>query len=372
MTSIASLLLTIACAATPALFDTRQLIEQALDEPTRIRLENIKLADAINEVTRQTGVRIVMPLQAMQLVSDGPNRVIKKVHIEHVPLRHGLTSLLDPLGMTWTVREDGVEVIPKDAVACLGRPPTPNELELLGEVSAAQLSLDERALDRLRPRIQFQVPELGDTWGTLKAAVRAVGAGPGDEVLTAACEKLGWAWCLSGERIVVSSAGAQIRARLRQPVSVRMNNRPLLDVLSAVAAPLNLPIRVEPGALAALPQSVQRNFSLNVTHQSAEQVLDGVAAYTGLGYFVEPQGIVFFHPQAGAPAQRPADSVPSPGSADPYVGKIVITLGDGRTFEWLIRRSELPEDLRQMRETAIQETIDALRLKAATPTADRQ
>jgi hypothetical protein len=47
--------------------------------------------------------------------------------------------------------------------------------------------------------------------------------------------------------------------------------------------------------------------------------------------------------------------------ADPYIGKLVVELPDGRSVEWLIKRSELPEDLRQMRERHIAEMIEALR-----------
>jgi hypothetical protein len=355
------LVLTVLTAASP---ETRRLIEQALDEPTKISLDNIKLGDAIGALTQQTGVRIVMSPEAMRFVAQGANTLVRKAEIANVPLRVGLTRLFEPLGMTWRVAESVVEVIPKDAIACLGRPPTKVELDLLSELSAMQPGLDERALDRLRPRIQFQVPDLGDTWGSLKAAVRAVGAGPGDEVLTTASEKLGWAWCLSGERITIAPAGAQYRARLQQPVSLRINNRPLYEVLNTVGAQVQVPIRVEPGVLAALPPGTQRSMILNVQQQPVEQILDGIAANTGLAYLIGPEGVVFYRPSVGG--GRTADAPPSPGSADPYVAKIIVPLGDGRTFEWLIRRSELPEDLREMRDDAIQETIDALRRQAAT------
>jgi len=351
------LALGLVAAASP---DTRRLIEQALDEPTKISLDNIKLGDAIGVLTEQTGVRIVMSPEAMRFVAQGASTLIRKAEIANVPLRVGLTRLFEPLGMTWRVAESVVEVVPKDAVACLGRPPTKAELDLLGEVSSTQLGLDERALERLRPRIQFQVPDLGDTWGSLRAAVRAVGAGSGDEVLNTACDKLGWAWCLSGDRITIAPAGAQYRARLQQPITIRVDQRPMHEVLNAISAKVQVPIRIEPGVL-------QRSMSLNVQQQPAEQILEGIAANTGLGYLIGPEGVVFYRPSAG----RPADAAPSPGSADPYVAKIIVPIGDGRTFEWLIRRSELPEDLRQMRDQAIQETIDALRLKAAEPTADR-
>jgi len=357
-------------AATSALFDTTGLIEQALDEPTKITLETVKLVDAIQAVTEQTGVRIVMSAEVMGLVPQGAETVIQKVDIARVPLREGLTRLFAPLGMDWRVREDGVEVIPKEAIACLGRAPTWGELQLLSELAATSPGLDEAALGRLQSKVQFQVPETGGTWLTLSAAIRSVGAGPGDEVLTAACNKLGWAWCLSGERLLITSIGEHVRRRLQQPVSLRMNNRPLFDVLSAVSGSAGVPVRVEPGTLTTLPINLQRNFSLNVQQQSVEQVLDSIAAYTGLGYMVGPDGVMFYRPElrggGESRAMEPAAAqTATPSSSNPYVGKVVVPLPDGRSMEWLIRASELPEDLRQMREQDIQEVIDALRRKAA-------
>lgn len=355
-------------AGSPKVFDTQALIEQALDEPTKITLENVKLGSAIQIVTDQTGVRVFMSPQVMSLVPQGADMLIEKVDIARVPLREGLTRLFAPLGMNWVTRGDGVEVVPKDAIACLGRAPTWNELQVLAELSAVQLGLDEAALMRLQPKVQFQVPELSATWLNLSIAVRGVGAGPGDEVLTAACNKLGWAWCLSGDRILVTSAQDLLRRRLTQPLSLRMNNRPLFDVLSAISASSGVPVRVEPGVITTLSLEIQRNFSLNVQQQSVEQALDNIAAFTGLGYVVTVEGVMFYRPDAGGDRRAFEPLAVPAGSPDPVVGRVVIPFPDGRTIEWVIRASELPDDLRQMRERDIQDTIDALRRKAAQTT----
>ncbi|MCH7885791.1 MAG: hypothetical protein IIC01_11155 [Planctomycetes bacterium] len=48
---------------------------------------------------------------------------------------------------------------------------------------------------------------------------------------------------------------------------------------------------------------------------------------------------------------------------DPVVAKITVTQEDGKTIDWLIRRSELPDDLRQMRKRDLARMIEALRRK---------
>ena len=118
-----------------------------------------------------------------------------------------------------------------------------------------------------------------------------------------------------------------------------------------------------------MPVHMRRNFSINVRAQSAEQVLEEICAYTGLGYLIEPDGVLLYMPTGGAAGRDPAGNTRPVGLAptasvslsDPYVAKMVIPLGDGKTMEWLIRRSELPEDLRRMRERDLAEGFEAAR-----------
>ena len=119
----------------------------------------------------------------------------------------------------------------------------------------------------------------------------------------------------------------------------------------------------EPGAISSLPDHVQVGFSLTVYEKPGEEVLEAIAAYTGLGYLIEPDGVLFYDLSDGSTQGSEADAAAL--AADPYVAVIEVPLEDGRAFRWLIRQSELPRDLQQMRERHIQETIDKLRQSEA-------
>lgn len=361
MSFLFSMCLTAAALISPAP-ETRALIAKAMTEPTQITLENIRLVDAICKITDQTGVRIVMTPEAMRYVPQGPETVIAKVSIANVPLREGLERLFGPLGMKFELADDHIRIVPKDALLCLGRAPTWTELETLQQLSAMQPGLKANDLDKLQGRIQFQVNS-PDAWGTLSQAMQNVGAGLGDDILTVATNQLGWTWCLSDDHIVVSTFERMLRQRMKHPISVRMTNRPLIDVIQAIGEAINAPVRVEPGAIAAMPIQKQ-TYSMDANMLRAEQVLDGIAAKTGLGYLLGPDGILFYNPQGGQVSAQPVPA--SPGASDPYVAKIVIAIGDGRTFEWMIRRSELPDDLKQIRERDIQQFIDEFRKRPDT------
>lgn len=355
--SILSMTWVIAAAIFGPVPETKALIARALTEPTQITLEHIRLADAICKITEQTGVRIVMTPEAMRYVPQGAETVIERVNIANVPLREGLERLFSPLGMRFELADDHVRIVPKDALLCLGRAPTWIELETLQQLSTMQPGLKVNDLDKLQGRIQFQV-NAPDAWGTLSQAMQNVGAGLGDDVLSLATNQLGWTWCLADDHIVVGTFERMLRQRMKQPISIRMTNRPFIEVIQAVGDSINTPIRVEPGAIAAMPVQKQKNYSIDATNMRTEQVLDGIAANTGLGYLLSPEGIFFYNPQTSPVNTQTA--VPS-GASDPYIGKITIEIGEGRTFEWLIRKSELPDDLKQVRERDIQQFIDEFR-----------
>jgi len=344
---------------------TRVLIEQALDEPARITLENVALGDAIQAVTDQTGVRIVMPPAVMRLAPQGERTLITKVDIANLPLREGLNRLFAPLAMTYVVLDNRIEVVPTPVLRTLGRTATWAELDTLAWLTALRPGEDPQALGALQKRLQMQVgsPNAGDQ---LAESIRNVGAGAGDDVLSAATNALGWGWSLSDNSIVIATQERLTRNRLQRPIFVRLNNTTLFEVMQAVGSAVGVRVQVEPGALAALPAQVQKNFSINAQNAPAEQALDDISANTGLGYMIGPDGVVFYKPE-NLPAS--ASQAPAPG-ADPYVAKISISLGEGKTIDWLIRRSELPADLLEMRDDDIAEGFENLRRIRRTAAPD--
>lgn len=339
----------------------KPLIEQALDESAEINLESLPLGDALRKISEQTGIKIIVPPETMELAPQGADTVVQRVEISNVPLREGLAQFLAPLGMTFQVQGAYLVVIPEPALQCLGRPPTWDELDVLSDLRSMRPGVRADDLQRLREMVQFQLP-VPDAWSILAGAVRSVGAGAGDEVLAIACGNLGWAWCLSGHGIAITSYEQQIRSRLQQPISFRMNNVPLIDVLAEIGRHVGVAVHTEPGALASLPLYIQKNFSLNVQQTSGEEVLEKIVATTGLAYSIQPDG-VYFTLTGGPPTQTEGfvQEQSERRTRDPYVGKIVVELEGGKSIEWFIRSSELPPDLRQRREEDLQAAFEALR-----------
>lgn len=361
-TAIAGVLI----VAGAGLQDSRGLLDLALDEPADITLENVSVIDALAQISEKTGVEIVLPPDVADLLPHGAETVVRRVVIAGRSLREGLHEMFSPLGMGFIVRRHVVEIVPHDALRCLGRAPTWQELDTLGWLTTLRPGVDAASLEQLQPRVQFQT-QAQTGWGQLYESILQVGAGGGDEVLTVACHRLGWDWCLSGERIVITDVADAIRRRLQQTVSLRLNYRSLVEVLQQLGDRVGVPIRIAPAALAAIPTTLRQSFSLNVAHARAEQVLETISANTGLGYLIEPDGVLFYRVDEVPPMA--AAAVPGAASArlladDPYVGKLIVPLDDGTSIEWLIRRSELPPELQRRRDADLARAFEALQRSA--------
>ena len=297
----------------------------------------------------------------------GGETIVRRIELRDMSLRRGLMELLSPLGMTFRVSNDHVEVQLVDVLRCLGRAPTWEELDTLSRLSTLTPGLNDDHLAQLKTLIRFDVADL-NAWTSLSAAIRRIGAGSGVDLLTQACADFRWGWCFDGRGIVVASAAAQYRHRLMRPVSLRMSFRPLIEILQALGRESGVTVRTEPGALQSLPRQVRKSFTIIAKDVPVEQVLDRIAAETGLGYLIEPDGVLFFkvRDHSGAPSVDSMESTAPDVASDPYVGKIVVPLPDGKTAEWLIRRSELPPDLRAIREQDLQAAFEAIRAKSGS------
>ena len=335
----------------------QSLIQQALDEPATIELENVRLIDVFAEVTKQTGVGVEMSPEVMALIPHGGETKLKRASIPNVPVRKGLADLVGPLGMTLEVREDRVVIVPRDALRRIGRPATWADLATLQKL--ARLRPGERGDDiaEVLAIIQLQVDVRGGR-EILASAIRDVGAGPAEEVLSIATRNLGWSWRVDGAHLVIESVERQHRAQLSRSIDLRMNSRPLFDILTAIGEAAGVPVRVDPEALRDLPINVRQSFSVNLSNRTAEQALDAVAAYTGLGYLIDPDGVLFYNPAAGA--SRVAQPATPASGGNPYVASMEVDLGDGRSVRWLIRASELPPELLDRRREDIDSMIRAL------------
>lgn len=384
-------------------------INRKLDTSATIRLVETPLSEAVGELSKQAGLSVHMSPDAMDLMPWGAQTPIS-AEFDHVPLRQALGDIAAGLLMDMVVVSDGVAYVPLNRLMRLGRRVTPEELQLFGELSVLTPGLNEDHLQTLLERTRFEV-DVPEAAIMLAAQIRQVGAGSADEVLESACANLEWSWTVSGTSVVILTPTQLYQQQLKKRITLRMTDRPLMDVLDAIARKTQVSITPDDGVLETLPAHVRDRVSLNANGSSGTEVLQTVTAQTGLNYYVNEKGVVLFscsrngkghrsgtvqsasarsgNDHTGSPAHgdvvdvrgsQPshASTVRMPavdidGGKDAVVGQIVFQLPGGMQFTWFVRESELPAELRDARreqvDRVLQLAVEAL-IRGEAPDQD--
>ncbi|MHC4089423.1 MAG: hypothetical protein ACYSVY_03935 [Planctomycetota bacterium] len=184
MISQVSAFLSLLVASAAAGEDLQTLIEEALDQPVQLEIQDMPLDRAFETIATETGVVLTTAAEALDLLPYGANTEVT-ARMKNISLREGLSRLTVPLGLRFEVRDRGIEVLPTPALVRIGRRAKWDELDTLAWLHGLEFSKDRPPVDELGERLQFRVGEI-DGWPPLRKAVQRVGAGPGDQVLTLA------------------------------------------------------------------------------------------------------------------------------------------------------------------------------------------
>ncbi len=325
----------------------RVVIEQALDQPTALSIDNRPLTDGLRAISEKTGVPVNVSDSVLALLPYGAETRVSAT-FKDVPLREGLKRLFRPIGMRFEVRQRHVEVVASSALLRIGGPASWQELATLERLAGQPWS---QKLAAALP-LQFRVQADDQARSKLLAQADGIGAGAADDVLEAACDALGWTWYPQDTQIVILRRMDQAARALEKRILLRASHRLLSDVLMELGKEAGMMIRMQPGVIAALPSQTQDEFSLLADNITIRQALELISGVTGLAYVVEPGAIVISLPQATtAPGYR----------RDPYVGKITVPGKTGRyQFDFLIRESDLPAELNELRKEKVREAIEAM------------
>ncbi|MEE9294160.1 MAG: hypothetical protein V3W34_04225 [Phycisphaerae bacterium] len=325
----------------PAQVDMESLIHQALDQVVHFEVVDKPLPEAFLTVAEQTGVAISISPESLKLLPHGANTRMT-ARMKNIPLRDGIERLVKPLGMRYRVAGDGLVVEPAPALRRIGRRATWDELETLQWLGSLEWSAGEEGWGALRDRLHFQVDHDAPAEALLQSLNRA-GAGPASEVLSRACEAVGWTWYPSGKRIVVIERGRQIQRELSRPITLRAQHQRLSDVLAELAQKAHMTFHFEPGAVASVPHETRRDFSVLLVDASVEQALEVICGATGLSFAVGRDGVRFSNPQRPTSSDRPVAILMIPGRG-----------------EILIYEKDLPPDVKEALETLIDRLIKAV------------
>lgn len=348
------------------------LIIQALDQPTDLDVEDVPIRRALQQLGENTGIPIALAAGTTDVLPYGAQTRLSAT-IEDRPLRESLTALLQPLGLTFAPTKERVLVKPTAPLERLCRRATWDDLAILETLTTHPFS--EELFASLA--FQFQDTSADDASANRRKLIEvaaSVGAGTAAEVLEHACGQLGWTWYPSGEVIAVLTQTRQVERQLETRVSLRYAQVSLTEALTDLANRAGVLLRFDPGVMNTLPPQTAERFSLTMENATVRQALEVIAGETGLGYFIEPEGVrvsnTQLHTTSATPsspdnlavqAEVTAQATAAALRSNSIVGQLTFPMPDGSTFSFFIRHNDLPPEVNQMRESKIQDTINHMR-----------
>lgn len=348
---------TLCLAASVYADDIRNLVEQALDQKiTRpIEIAERPIREALAQLEPATGLRFVLDAKAAEWMPYGEQTRIA-ITLRDVSVRQALTQLFAGMGLQMRVEKDRVLVEPSPVLDRLGRKLTVDEVETLQKLAS-------RSFNQLKPGeidVQLRLPPEPDPGKLFEEVMRSQPPADGLTQFESATQQAGWLWVPRGKSIVVYSRSEDVQQRLDRPLNVEYQRVPLDELLVDLGKRVDITVHFEPGALKQV-SARERLVDLVQRDTTLRQVLELVSGRTGLHYDVVEDGIVIFPVKPEAGATNATSSGGGSGSADPVVAILEVKVDAERSVHLLVRASELPEDLKRLRERELPAFNEAIR-----------
>jgi hypothetical protein len=357
---VATLALLTGClltAGTARAQDTTALINEALDKPITLELNDV-LPAAMRAIANKTSVTVQADPAVWELLPWGEQTNIS-ARIENQTLRQALSAITQKLGLTFTLGEQAVILQPMPALQRLGRRSTVQELQTLDRLSSEAMP-EVRGAGTVREvltaidlklaglKVPFAIEDRLDveTRGKVVSIPRNATMADALEQISRQTRATWYPWARS---VLLLPKEAQIRDMLSKTLTSRYNGADIGQVLEDLRRRAGVPVEIEPGAIQRIAPEARtvRVFWDNVTVQ---QALESLKGFAGIDYQVSDNGVKITNP---TPA--PANSTTDPVAA-------MLALDNGMTV--FIRESQVPPELRAYLRHRAKRSIDELRQMA--------
>jgi hypothetical protein len=260
--------------------------------------------------------------------------------------------------LTFTLRDEAVELEPMPALRRLGRRATPQELAVLDLLSSTSMGLNNEhpTLRQLMLAVDAKLESAKSPFAIEDRVFEGQSRDntvfvPRNATMMDALEAIDHStaatWYPWGKSIVIVTKQDQVRNQLAKTVSVRYTGVNISQVLLELSQRAGVPFDIEPGAIQRIPPEF-RNIRLLLDNASIKQALDSISGFTGLMYVATDKGLYFSTP-AGA------TTLPA---RDPIVGLILVP---DLNLQVTLPQSQVPADVREYLQYKKQKEIEKLR-----------
>jgi hypothetical protein len=325
---------------------------EALDrELGEFTIESQPLSSVFEALGERAGVSFVVDEDTYGMLPWGRETRLATVQMSGSTLRAALDEIVLRLGLAYGVGDQGIVIRASGPLKRMNRRSTWKDLDLLYQLNTTEYTPE--AFERLK--VQYRITSKVDAPGLMTTQLTRSGSGTLAQMLNVATQSLGWTWFPDNEAVVVLSAQAMIAHKLARTISARYNQMGLAHILVDLADKADVALFLEPGLMLKLPPTAQ-SYTLLLQQTSIRQALELICAETGLTYEIKREGLQFSLGEAAGAA------VGDPGRRDAFVAKISVPLGEGGySYEFLIRESELPSDIREYRRQMVDAMIERMR-----------
>lgn len=336
-------------------------LQQSLDRPVSLDVNDAPIAEVFRKLTGATGVVFVIDPETADYLPYGDQTRLA-VTLRNVTLRNALSPMLAPQALTWEIDGDRIRIRPSEPLYRLARRATFDELSLLGKLLSEKLPMvpeGESVMAAVREKTgqpDLKIFFEGDGADEALEKARMVLPASPAEWLDMVCRGQGWTWYLEETRILVLPKARQIQRQLELQVSLKYQNRRLVDVLLDLARKGRVKLMLDPGVMNLLPVTTRENFNLMMSDATLAQALEVISGATGLEFTVTDEGL---HVDAGPTMQK--TMLPDSSGRTPYFVLMTIDGPNGETLQVFMRPEELPQDVQEKIETAKRQFIEKIR-----------
>ncbi len=335
----------------------KQQLQAKLSRDVKIQLTDVTIAQALTKIGETAEVKIVLSDEAVWKLPLGEATRLS-VALSG-PLADSLTEMLNELFMRYAVGDDEITIYPRQELEhILGRPTT-EQIKLLKNLYIDRLEYAEQ----LRDFNVMVVPirHYRDLEAMIEEFLVELSLQP---TLAQMLDSLG-KWYISGTNfprtlteIRVVDEEDFLKAKLDQVVDISFKDESADVIIRRLAGWTGMELLVEKKYPSWLEEEIivdMQNIKLRQALRNIVSTVDGEVNidFGGGGNYIEIKGPI--HPQKPAAPRR------TPGGRDAgegYVGQISIPMDGGKYFiEFMLRQSDLTEELKKLREDKIREIL---------------
>jgi len=357
--------------AGPARADKKQLLEK-LNRNISIELDDVTIAEALEKIGQKAELKIVVSDEAVWKLPEGETtRLSLKLEGR---LGDSMTEMLRAFFMRYAVGDEQITIYPRPELEhIIGRPGT-KQLELLKNIYSLRITFAQGFSPEFVNSfigksmevsfLPYNIPN--KIYEILKASEDDKGTSP--TTLAVLLEQIGADllrphWYISGTElpnevpmIKMVSKEDFLQEKLDQIIDISFVDERADVILQRLAGWAGMVLTIftnEPSWLEKKIAVKMQDVTLQQALQSIVHTVDGTYEFVTVNNSVHVKGPM--HRPKTVPASKSQDTS---SAEDGYVGKISIPMDGGKYFlEFMLRQSDLTEELKNLREEKIKEVI---------------